>query len=58
MKRIFNIAKNHSEAMKYDKQQYAKMTPEERQQIAAELKRRFYGKHVPDVRESGYYNIT
>jgi hypothetical protein len=57
MKRIFNIARNHLEAMKYDKEQYKKMTPEERQKIAFELKRRFFGDNTPDVRQSGYFNI-
>ena len=57
MKRILNRAKNKSEAEKWDIMQQLKMTPEERIAISRELRRRFYGKNVPDVRESKKFNI-
>ena len=50
MVRILNKAKNHREAEKWDIQQQVNMSPEERKQIALELKRRYYGSRVPDVR--------
>lgn len=50
MERIINIAKNNKEAEKWDVQQQINMTPEQRQSIAKELKRRFYGDNTPDVR--------
>lgn len=52
MERIVNIAKNKKEADEWDIQQQIKLTPEERQKIAKELKRRFYGDKVPDIRSS------
>jgi hypothetical protein len=57
MKRILNKAKSNSEAEKWDIMQQLKMTPEERMAISLELKKRFYGKNVPDVRESKKFNI-
>jgi len=50
MERIFNKAKNHDEARKWDILQQINMTPEQRQKAARELKRKFYGNNVPDVR--------
>jgi len=50
MDRTFNKAKNLKEAEKWDIQQQINMTPRQRQQIAYELKRRFYGDSPPDVR--------
>ena len=51
MKRIFNRAKTHREAEKWDILQHVQMSSEQRQEVAAELKRRVYGSDVPDVRE-------
>jgi len=51
MKRVFNKAKNNSQAEKWDIMQQLKMTPEQRIAVARELRERFYGKNVPDVRE-------
>jgi Mn-dependent DtxR family transcriptional regulator len=51
MKRIIRKAKNHREAHNWDIAQQVGMSPEERQKIASELKRRFYGSKNPDVRE-------
>ena len=50
MERIFNKAANHKEAEKWDIQQQINMTPRQRQKIAYELKKRFYGNNSPDVR--------
>ncbi len=43
MKRVFNKARNHEEAEKWDILQQIRMKPEERQRIAKELKKKFYG---------------
>jgi hypothetical protein len=51
MKRIVHKAKSHREAHEWDIAQQIRMSPEERQRIASELKRRFYGSKNPDVRE-------
>ncbi|MBN2384043.1 hypothetical protein JXQ70_14300 [bacterium] len=51
MERIVNKAKSFKEADEWDIIQQLSMTPEQRQAIARELKRRMYGDHVPDVRE-------
>jgi hypothetical protein len=50
MERIFNKALNHKEAEKWDIQQQINMSPRQRQKIAYELKKRFYGNNPPDVR--------
>jgi len=46
-------AKSFQEAEEWDILQQVNMTPEERQKIALELKRRVFGKKNRDVRE--YY---
>jgi len=50
--RTFNKAANHNEAEMWDIMQQIKMTPKQRQKVASELKKRFYGKNVPDVRDA------
>jgi len=50
--RTFNKAANHTEAEMWDILQQIRMTPRQRQRIAFELKKRFYGSKTPDVRES------
>jgi hypothetical protein len=52
MNRTFNKAANHKEAERWDILQQIKMTPRQRQRVASKLKERFYGKNVPDVRDS------
>ena len=52
MERVFNKEKNHAEALKWDILQQIKMTPEQRQKVAGELKRKFYGDNIPDVKDS------
>ncbi|HLR24437.1 MAG TPA: hypothetical protein VK112_01135 [Fodinibius sp.] len=51
MKRTVHIAKNYKEAEQWDIQQILRMSPEERQQASAALKKRVYGNNNPDVRE-------
>ena len=52
MNRSFNKASSHKEAEMWDILQQIKMTPRERQKVASELKKKYYGKNAPDVRES------
>lgn len=52
VERVFNKAKNHDEALKWDILQQINMTPEQRQKVARELKRKFYGDNIPDIKES------
>ena len=51
IKRVVHKAKNFQEAEEWDILQNIRMTPEERQAAAKELRIRFYGKNVPDVRD-------
>ena len=51
IKRVVHKAKNFQEAEEWDILQNIRMTPEERQAAAKELKIRVYGKKTPDVRE-------
>lgn len=52
MKRIFNKAKDYEGAEEWDIQQQVKMSPEERQLISKELKKKAYGNNSPDVRDN------
>ena len=52
MERVYHKAKNHKEAEAWDIDQHLRMTPEERQNAAKELRRRVYGDRTIDVRES------
>jgi hypothetical protein len=52
MERIWNKAKNYKEAEDWDIEQHLRMTPEERQDAAKELRKRVYGNKTVDVRES------
>lgn len=51
MERIVHIAKNHTEARKWDVKQSTSMSPNQRQEIAKVLRTRAYGNSVKDVRE-------
>lgn len=51
IKRIVHKAKNFQEAEEWDILQNIRMTPEERQAAAKELRIKFYGNNVPDVRD-------
>ncbi len=50
MEKILNKAKNNKEAEKWDILQQIRMSPQERMNVAKELKRRYYGNNPPDVR--------
>lgn len=52
MKRIVNKAKDHKEAEKWEIYQQINMTPEERAEIAWELKKRFYGNRIESLRKN------
>jgi len=43
MKRVFQKSKSFKEAEEWDIHQHVKMTSEERQKVANELKKRVYG---------------
>ena len=51
MKPVCHKFSNHQEAEAQTVQDYKKMTAEERFQIVSILKKRVYGKNVPDVKE-------
>jgi len=52
IERIVHISHSHREAHEWDVEQQIRMTPEQRQNIASELRRRVYGLNPPDVREA------
>lgn len=47
----YHVSWSYKEADEYDIKQQISMTPEERQEIALELKRRCYGDDVADIRD-------
>jgi predicted Fe-S protein YdhL (DUF1289 family) len=52
MKRVFHKARDFKEAEEWDIFQQVKMTPEERQKVATQLREKVYGKNAPDVRDN------
>ena len=52
MIRVYHKSKSFQEAEEWDILQHILMTPEERQEVAAELRRRVYGQDTPDIRET------
>jgi len=56
MERVYHKSKSYKEAEEWDILQHIKMTPEERQHVAAELRKRVFGEHCPDVREA-HHNL-
>lgn len=50
MERVGHKAHGFDEAREYDLEQYAKMSPDERQRIAKALRDRVWGTRCPDVR--------
>jgi hypothetical protein len=50
MKRVLNKSKDFKEAEEWDIMQNVRLTPEERQKAAAELRRRVFGKAMPAIR--------
>ena len=51
MERVGNKAKSFSEAEAWEKQQYQRMTPDERMRAARQIKNRLYPGKQMDVRE-------
>jgi hypothetical protein len=51
MERAFHKSRSFKDAEEWDVLQNVRMTPEERQTVASEIKKRVYGKEAPDVRE-------
>jgi predicted Fe-S protein YdhL (DUF1289 family) len=52
MERVFQKCRSFKEAEQWNVLQHIGMTPEERQEVAAELRKRVYGADAPDVREA------
>jgi hypothetical protein len=50
IKRVVHKAPNHDSALKWDIEQQINMSPEERQKVAKELKKRFFGQKRIGVR--------
>ena len=55
MKRVYNKAKDYKEAEEWDILQNLRMSVEERQSVAKQLRVRVYGEKTIDVRESRYF---
>ena len=51
MERVYHKSKSYEEAEEWDILQHIRMTPEERQRVALELRKRVYGENCLDVRE-------
>lgn len=49
---IVHKSKNFQEAEKYDIKQHIQMSSSERQAAAKKLRERYFGKNLPDVRDS------
>ncbi len=52
MKRTVQVFRSFVEQEKWEVEYQISLTPEQRQRIAKALKKRVYGDHCPDVRES------
>jgi hypothetical protein len=50
MERVFNKSKDFKEAEEWDIMQNVRLTPEDRQKAAAELRQRVFGKTMPAMR--------
>jgi len=51
LERFAKKFKSFQEAEEWEILQQIKMTPAQRQEIAKDLRKRFYGKNNPDIRE-------
>ena len=49
---VIHVSRSYEEMERYSRQQDARLTPDERLAILAELRRQVYGDNPPDVRES------
>ena len=52
MERVFQRSKNFEQAEEWDILQHVRMTSEQRQEAAKQLRDRVYGKRAPDVRKA------
>jgi hypothetical protein len=52
MERVFQKCRHFKEAEEWDVLQHIRMTSEERQDVAAELRKRVYGEDASDVRKA------
>jgi len=52
MEKVVHVARSFADAERWDIEQQIRLTPEQRQAIAGELRKRVYGPHPPDVRTS------
>lgn len=52
MDREVHKSRSFADAERHDREQQWGMTPDQRLQVAAELRERVYGKDCPDVREA------
>lgn len=52
MKRVYHKSKDYQEAENWDILQHIRMTPEERQEAAKELRKRVYGENAPDIKQA------
>jgi hypothetical protein len=52
MKRVYKKSKDFKEAEEWDILQNVHLTPEERQEAAAELRRRVFGSKLPAMRKA------
>ena len=52
IKAVVYVARDFGEAEEWDILQQVSMNPDERQQIAKELRDSYFGKNCPDVRDS------
>jgi len=51
VKKVFHKSNNFKEAEEWDMIQHVRLTPEQRQKAAAELKKRVFGDEVRKIRE-------
>ncbi len=52
MERVIHKSKSFKQAEEWDISQHISMTPDEHQEVAAELRKRVYGRGAVDVREA------
>jgi len=52
MKRVYKKSRDFEEAEEWDILQNVRLTPEERQEAAAELRRRVFGTNIPPIRKA------
>jgi hypothetical protein len=52
MERVVQRSRNFKQAEEWDILQHVRMTPEQRQKVAEQLRNRVYGKDAPDVRKA------